>query len=584
MKTAPTPSSPDQGSSPLGRAAAPSGSSVLQPSLYQPPAYGSAHAPCEACAGPGLLRFILDMLIEFDPESLAVRSIDPHGRELLGIGPDEPLDAIPMSTLVRGETLTVLLYQILPRLASGDPWRGDFDLFRRDGTSLHVHAVFTGTPTAETDRVVSMGAIDRTEVAQLLSALRHEQTLLNSLLNSVPESIYFKDLKSRFIRVSSAMARKTGSGRAESLIGLSDFDRFTAEHAEQAFRDEQEIIRTGEGFADLEERETWPDGSVTWVSSTKLPLRDASGRIIGTYGISRNITERKQAEEERRQMEVQLNLAQKMESIGRLAAGIAHEVNTPTQFINDNTHFLVDAMRQLTAVAAAQRALRTVAAAHEPCREAAEAARLAEEQGELDYFLEEIPRTLEQTLEGVARIAKIVRSLKEFSHPGSPEIKPADVNHAIEVAVNVTRHEWKYVADVETDLAPDLPQVPCMLDEFNQVLLNLIVNAAHAIGDVVKDSGAKGVITLRSRLHEGYVRVDVQDTGTGIPPEVQKRLFEPFFTTKAMGKGTGQGLAMVQTIIVKKHQGRVSFTTSPGAGTTFHVDLPLNPVAPPPDP
>ncbi|MBE2216257.1 MAG: PAS domain-containing protein [Opitutaceae bacterium] len=530
-----------------------------------------------------MLDVLLDLLIEFEPAGLTVLSIDPKGRALLGLA-DGPLNGLKMSALLSGESLTVLLYQVMPRLASGAPWRGDFDLLRGGASTLHVHAVFSASPATATTPFITLGAIDRTDVTHLLTALSHEQTLLSSLLASIPESVYFKDLHSRFLRVSTAMARKTKSTRPEDLIGLSDFDRFSEEHATQAYRDEQEIIRTGQGIIDFVEKETWPDGHVTWVSSTKLPLRDSSGRIIGTFGISRDITARKRAEEERQQLEIQLNLAQKMESIGRLAAGIAHEVNTPTQFINDNTHFLVDAMRQIGGVIAAYRALRSTAADHAPCQAAAEAARVAEEQGELDYFLEEIPRTLEQTLEGVARIAKIVRSLKEFSHPSSPEKTPADINHAIEVAVNVTRHEWKYVADIQTDLAPDLPQVPCILDEFNQVLLNLIVNAAHAIGDVVGDSGVKGRITLRTHMVGDFVRIDVQDTGTGIPPEAQPRIFQPFFTTKAMGKGTGQGLAMVQTIVVKKHQGRVSFTTEPGAGTTFHVDLPLVPAQIPPSP
>lgn len=523
-----------------------------------------------------LLRAILDFVIEFDATTLRIHRLDSRARQLLRLAEETAPDSLAVSDLMRGETLPILLYQILPQLQRGTPWRGNLHLRRGDGSDLHVLAVaMMGAQPGGAD-TVTLGAIDRTDVARLVDALRHEEALLSSLLETIPDSVYFKDLQSRFVRVSTALARKSNC-TPEAMVGQTDFDRFSVEHASQAYRDEQQIIRTGQGIVDFEEKETWPDGRVTWVSSSKLPLRDSSGRIIGTFGISRDITARRLAETERQQMEIQLNLAQKMESIGRLAAGIAHEVNTPTQFINDNTHFLVEATGNLEGMIKAYRRLLETASAHEPLRAEVETVRTAERAAELDYFLGEMPRTLEQTLEGVARIARIVRSLKEFSHPGSPETSPADINHTIEVAINVTRHEWKYVAEVDTDLAPDLPLTPCILDEFNQVLLNLIVNAAQAIADAVGDSGRKGRITLRTRLEGDWVRVDVEDTGTGIPKEVQPRIFEPFFTTKSVGKGTGQGLALVHSVIVKKHAGRVSFTSTPGHGTTFHVFLPIKP-------
>ena len=531
----------------------------------------------EGCSFLRLAHSAFDIVVTFEVEGLRFREVNSRGRVLLGVGADERVDSLTWPALLHGETMPTMLFDIVPVVMRGEGWRGELRLRKRDGTEMPVLAFVSAISRSSEPLVAVLGAFDRSDSAHLLHALQAERQLLQSLLNSLPDSVYFKDRESRFIRVSAAKARKSGAASPEALIGTTDFDHFTGDHAACAFRDEQRIIETGEGIIDFEEKETWPDGSITWVSSTKLPLRDLHGRIIGTFGISRDITAKKVAEDERRTMEVQLNMAQKLESIGRLAAGIAHEVNTPTQFISDNTHFLTDGMRQIATAVSAFRAFVAKVAEGAVDAAARDALRQAEEATELDYLIDEIPRALGQTHEGIARIAKIVRSLKEFSHPSSPELHPADLNRAIETTITVARHEWKYVADVQTEFDDDLPLVPCVLDEFNQAMLNLIVNAAHTIGDVVKDTGVKGTITIRTRRDAEWALIEVEDTGTGIPETVRPRIFEPFFTTKEAGKGTGQGLAMVQAIIVRKHHGKVGFVTEIGKGTTFQLRLPLEP-------
>lgn len=406
-----------------------------------------------------------------------------------------------------------------------------------------------------------------------------ETLFLNVLLESVPDAFYFKDSQSRFLRLSSAMVEKFGFKDEHDLIGKTDFEVFSNEHATQAFDDEQRIMQTGKGIVDFEEKETWPDGSVTWVSSTKLPLRNSDGKIIGTFGISRDITARKRAEEERHSLEIQLQLAQKLESIGRLAAGVAHEINTPMQFIADNTHFLLESFTSIAEL---------LKRYHQLLKEAGEvdAQRLRSITGELtelerccdvEYLLTEFPTALNQTQEGIARISRIVQSLKEFSHPGKSEKHLADLNHAIESAITVTRHEWKYVSEIITDLDPKLPAVPCLIDPFNQVMLNLIINAANAIEEASETNPGKGSIVIRTRIDGPWVLIEVEDTGTGIPEEIRPHIFEPFFTTKDPGKGTGQGLAIVQSVIVKQHGGTVSFESKEGQGTTFRLRLPIRP-------
>ena len=198
------------------------------------------------------------------------------------------------------------------------------------------------------------------------------------------------------------------------------------------------------------------------------------------------------------------------------------------------------------------------------------------EKADADYLRNEFPKAIAQSLEGMARISKIVRAMKEFSHPGSESKSAVDINHAIETTIAVARNEWKYVADVQTRFADNLPLVPCLAGEFNQVILNLLINAAHAIKDVVGDgSASKGTITITTKCEGDWVQVEIRDTGTGIPENIRARVFEPFFTTKEVGKGTGQGLALAHNAIVRRHGGKIWFDSEMGKGTTFYIRLPL---------
>jgi len=279
---------------------------------------------------------------------------------------------------------------------------------------------------------------------------------------------------------------------------------------------------------------------------------------------------------ERRSMETQLNHAQKMESIGQLAAGMAHEINTPMQFVGDNAMFLQQSIGQIFNTVKAHDRLLT------ECKNGTVSEKMIEEMeascqnNDIDYLSEEIPLAIKQSLEGLERVGKIVKAMKEFSHPGSEEKIPTDINKAIETTLTVAKNEWKYVAEVVTDFDPNLPLVPCFADDFNQVILNSVVNAAHAIGDVVKNDGNKGTITLSTRQDGDWAEVRIQDTGTGIPENIRSKIFDPFFTTKELGKGTGQGLSIVHSIIVKKHQGTVSIETEDGKGTAFIFRFPLH--------
>ena len=414
------------------------------------------------------------------------------------------------------------------------------------------------------------------------SAQISDRELLHALLDGLPQRVYFKDLQSRFLRVNAFMARELGSGNPADFIGHTDFDYFAGSHARRAYEDEQRILQTGAPLLDIEEKTNTPDNQPRWSTASKFPLRDRTGKLIGTFGISRDITAIKQAEADRQAMEIQLHLHQKLESVGRLASGVAHEINTPAQFITDNLHFIKKATQGMLPALAAYRALRTaLKQGADPTAALAEIDRL-ESSSRLDFAIRELPQTIDDAMEGLTRVSQIVRSLKEFSHPGRTASSHFSVNRCIETTLSVSRHEWKYVADVDTQLAPDLPPVLGNSDEFNQVLLNLIVNAAHAIQEAQKAQGTsdKGRISITTRTHEQHVEVAIADTGHGIPESARPQIFEPFFTTKDVGKGSGQGLAISRNVI-QKHGGTIAFESEVGRGTTFTIRLPLAPVPQP---
>ena len=308
------------------------------------------------------------------------------------------------------------------------------------------------------------------------------------------------------------------------------------------------------------------NGTTRFLGLNAIPLNTdgAAGILVVGADITDRLT-----------LEHQLLQAQKLESVGQLAAGIAHEINTPTQYIGDNVRFLKEAFHDLEGVRASYERLLAAAQNNAVSGETVQEVMDRLQHADANYLFEEIPKAIDQSLEGVTRVAKIVGAMKEFSHPGTKDKTQLDLNHAIECTLTVSRNEWKYVAELETEFDPSLPRIACQPGEFNQVILNLIVNAAHAIADVVgKDGSKKGTIKVQTRNCKDWAEIRIHDTGTGIPDSVRARVFDPFFTTKEIGKGTGQGLAIARSVVVDKHGGTIHFETAEGRGTTFVIRLP----------
>ncbi len=280
---------------------------------------------------------------------------------------------------------------------------------------------------------------------------------------------------------------------------------------------------------------------------------------------------------EHQRNELEMQQLRKMEAIGRLAAGIAHEINSPMQYVGDNTLFLRDGFTDLMGLLSDYAKLLEQ---HPRSNLAAGiTARIAEIN--LDYLNKEIPNAIDQSLQGIERVNQMVRAMRDFAHPGTSERQSVDVNRAVQTTVTITRNYWKYHAEVNLDLAATLPMANCYAAELNQVILNLITNAADAIMEKFPDNNSRpGIITIKTRIGtDDMVEIHISDNGCGIPPEIRRRIFEPFFTTKKLGKGTGQGLAIAHSIMIEKQYGSIDVESIHGQGTTFILRLPINPPA-----
>jgi two-component system, NtrC family, sensor kinase len=609
---------------------------------------------------------------------------------IFGMKPDDgPVSMLQVEARIHPEDLPLFRTLFDESAVEGSDHEADLRIVRPDGSLRNVHS--TSHPVVDDlgRRVEFVGTcMDVTERQQAETELYRSRQMLQTILDAIPQRVFWKDQNSVYLGCNRALATDAGLNDPAEIVGKSDLDFSWAEMADLYRADDKLVMDEGEAKLNFHEQLKTPGGNLMWVQTNKLPLRDMKGDVTGVLGTYEDITERKRAEKElwlaqfslehasdaifrigpegnivyvnseacrsygrpreellsltipdidplfpkeawtkfwgeiktrgsmtletlnqtkdgrifpvevaanflelegqeyvfsfvrdiseRRVLEGKLRQAQKLEGIGQLAAGIAHEINTPTQFVTDNLTFLDESWKSTHELLQQYRsAICTVRETLAPAVMAALAE--AEQHCDLDFIVAEVPHAIEQSLDGTRRVAKIIRAMKEFSHPDSVEKAPTDLNRAIESTITVARNEWKYVAEITTEFDETLPPIVCYAGDINQVVLNLLVNAAHAIKETAVEA-EMGRITVRTRRRDDFAEISVTDTGTGIPEAIHARIFDPFFTTKEVGKGTGQGLSIAHGMIVKKHGGKIWFDTKFGHGTTFFIALPINPV------
>jgi len=391
-----------------------------------------------------------------------------------------------------------------------------------------------------------------------------ERDQLFQAIEHANDGITLTDTDRMLKYVNPAFETMTGYGRQEAIGQSPAVLLRSDEHDDQFYKNISSTTASGKVWSGPI-RNRNKSGAIYDEMLTISPIKDHdSGEITGYVSISRDITDQLQLEQ-------QLVQAQKLESIGQLAAGIAHEINTPTQYVGDNTRFVKDAFEDVGTL------FDTLVEMRKSTNGLVSTQALGDalERADVEYLKEEVPQALEQSLEGVERVTKIVRAMKEFSHPSQSKT-PVDLNAAIRSTLTVASNEWKYVADLNTDFDQALPLVTCLPGEFNQVILNIVVNAAHAIADALDEaSGEKGIITVTTRALDDWAEIRIADSGAGMPEDVKARVFDPFFTTKEVGKGTGQGLNIAYNVVVEKHAGEISVESELGQGTCFTILLPL---------
>jgi PAS domain S-box-containing protein len=393
---------------------------------------------------------------------------------------------------------------------------------------------------------------------------------LRVLTNSVNGVIWEADPKTMtYIYISDQVEKIIGYKSEDYLSGklrfggqkVNDGATPISELMKQNFAGKDNFVLEYQGYR--------KDKTLIWMRNTVSKIFH-QGELVKIRGVFFDITAEKKLEKQRVLMEGQLKHAQKMEAIGQLAAGIAHEINTPAQFVGDNLSFISDSTKDSTKYH--QQLEKMIHKLDD--KELNEQLNKVKEQFDIAFIEDEAPLAIEQSIEGISRVSKIVSAMKDFSHPGKEDKQKIDLNRAIESTSIVARNEWKYLADLQFDFAKELPLVNCYPGEINQVILNMIVNACHAIEDATSGK-SKGNILVTTMKKDQKVVIKIRDDGAGMPKNVLERIFDPFFTTKEVGQGTGQGLSLAYAVIVEKHAGHIYAESIPGSATTFTIELPL---------
>ncbi len=421
----------------------------------------------------------------------------------------------------------------------------------------------------ENQRILNQLQQTNAQMAQeieLRNKIETRNALLVKAIHQISDEVVISDLNHRVLYRNNAFRQNRSA--APDYINSHTMMEMFAIGDDQIAREIRNAMREGEDWRGKITRTDENDCIITEQLSV-FPIRDESYEVVNYIAIRHDVTRETELEQ-------RLTQSQKLQSIGQLAAGIAHEINTPVQYVSDNVNFLEASFSDLAKVLSQHKELIERVQRNQESVSYADKCIEEIENADLEFLLGEIPLSIKQSAEGLDRISKIVTAMKEFAHPGTAEKISADLNKAIRSTVQVCANEWKYIADMELDLEDGLAYVPCYIGELNQVFLNMIVNAVHAIEERKLPAKSKGTISIQTRMDDSDAIVVIRDTGNGIPSGIIEKIFDPFFTTKEVGKGTGQGLSLAYSTIVEMHGGSIDVESQTGQGTVFTIRLPLN--------
>ncbi|WP_051249642.1 ATP-binding protein [Maridesulfovibrio zosterae] len=451
-------------------------------------------------------------------------------------------------------------------IEEGESFDLELEIVTAEDCKLWVRAL--GEPIYDNSRIVKIGGTfqDISEQRARMELVEQSREKYQQLYGAIRDAILIADMDRNIVDMNPAF---------NDLFGYS-VDDLKGKPTVTIYKDESEFKRLGE----LIRQNDNPNDNIVYTihyqkksgqvfsgETAIFKIYDAKGDVTGFMGLIRDISEKENLEQ-------QLAYARKLESIGQLAAGVAHEINTPIMYISGNIKFLKESFDNISQLLEKQNKLYLAVKDNQDVSSLLPCIEQAMETAGLDFLLDEIPQALSESQEGTERVSHIVQAMKIFSHMDINTVKPMNVNDAVENTITIASNEWKYHSEIVMNLAEDLPLIEGVLGDFNQAILNILVNAAHANSDMVKKNGGKGTITISTALDGEFVEICISDTGTGIPPENQHRIFDPFFTTKEVGKGTGQGLSITHTI-VKKHGGTIAFNSEENKGTTFFLTFPI---------
>ncbi|PTY05410.1 histidine kinase [Opitutaceae bacterium EW11] len=511
--------------------------------------------------------------------SYEVEYLNPAGRALLGLDKDLVLQERTLMEFMANQCLWTLLNDATPTAWRVGSWTGEIDLRRSNGDEFPALATVTVLRATKgfPDTLVIV-ARDISETRRSVLALKRDQRYLRALIENVPDIIYFKDLESRLVRVNYSYSRRCGVADPEMLVGKTDFDLFTAEHAQAAYDAEQEIIRTGRPVLNLEEKETWPDGRITWVATNKMPFYNEYGQVVGTFGVTRDITARKHTEAALAESQRRLIEASRLAGMAEVASGVLHNVGNAFNSVNTSASLIGDHLRvsRLGNLAKVVQMLEEHSAdlvqfLTEDARGRQLPVYLKQLASQLVNERDSLVGELETLRKGIEHIKAVIAMQQSYAHASSL-LEDLSLAELLDEALLISASSLtKNRVNIVRDFAPTAP-VHAARHRVLEILVNLIRNAEQAMADVPENERRIAFIIRPS--DESRVRLSVRDNGVGIPKENLHRIFSFGFTTKRKGHGFG----LHNSALAAKEMNGVlqAFSEGPGKGAEFVLVLPTS--------